>query len=63
VLQPATHLKYIENNASSMYVNHIQEKEIIDFENKCKSKASTDCDDPDMKTIKRVIEGTVFSAL
>ena len=47
----------IKRNTSSMYLNPVLEKEIIDVVNKCKNKTSIDCDDIDIKTVKRVITG------
>lgn len=40
-----------------MFLTAVTEKEIIDSVNKCKSKASIDCNRIDMKTVKKVIEG------
>ena len=47
----------IERNQSSMFLTAVEEKEIIDIVNNCKDKTSTDCNNIDMKIVKRVIEG------
>ena len=38
----STNLNDIESNTCSMYLNPVQEKEIIDIVNKCKNKTSSD---------------------
>ncbi len=47
----------VERNPSSMFLTAVEEKEIINIVNKCKYKTSTDCNEIDMKIVKKVIEG------
>lgn len=44
-------------NENSMFLTAVEEKEIVNIVNKCKYKTSTDCNEIDMKTVKKVIEG------
>lgn len=49
----------IDRNPNSMFLTSVEEKEIIDIVHMCKYKTSTDCNDIDMKIVKKVIEGIV----
>lgn len=45
------------SNPCSMFLNVVEEKEVLNIVKKCKSKKSTDCNDIDMSLVKQVIEG------
>lgn len=47
----------IEKNTSSMCLKLTNEEEIINTVHKLVNKTSTDCDDHDMKTLKKVVLG------
>ncbi len=50
---------FVDKNPGSMFLTAVDDREILDFVNKCKSKTSTDCDDVDMYVVKMVIEGSL----
>ncbi len=47
----------IERNPMTMFLKPVEEMEIIDIVNECKSKSSPDFNDIDMKIVKKVIHG------
>ena len=47
----------IDRNSKTMFLMPVEEKEIIDIVNECKSKSSTDYNEIDMIIVKRVING------
>lgn len=49
----------IERNRSSMFLRAVEEKEIYDIVRGLKNKTTTDWNDIDMVTVKRVIDGIV----
>lgn len=50
---------YLVSNSSSMFLNAVNEHEILDIVNNCKNKMSTDWNDIDMALIKKVIDAIV----
>lgn len=45
----------ISRNPNSMFLSAVEEREIIDIVNTCKSKTTTDCDDIDMTIAKSLL--------
>ncbi len=45
---------FVDKNPGSMFLTAVDEREILDFVNKCKSKTSTDRDDIDMYIVKKI---------
>ena len=47
----------VNRNPCSMFLERVEEKEILDIVKNCKNKQSTDLNDIDMSLVKLVIEG------
>ena len=61
ISDPVTSEEYtdniIERNPCSMFLTAVEESEIIDIVDNCSNKMSTDCNDLDMKLVKKIIGG------